>query len=310
MTAVDWIGVDWGTTNLRVFAMDAQNRALAEKTSDRGMAKLTPPQFEPALLDLIAPWLSDDRETPVYASGMVGAKQGWQEARYRMVPTPPVADDGLTHVATLDKRMRVHILPGLSQAAPADVMRGEETQIAGLLAHSPAYRGAVCLPGTHSKWVAVSEGKVDRFATFMTGELFDVLSKQTILCHAVAGDAWDEAAFLIAAGQAVQDPQRVAAELFGLRAAGLLDGAQPAQMRARLSGLLIGQEIGLAKRYWQDQTVTLIGSNATVPFYQAVLADQGCAVDIMAAKDASLAGLSLIAGRGGETRHQDRRPHP
>ncbi|MFK5977821.1 MAG: 2-dehydro-3-deoxygalactonokinase [Rhizobiaceae bacterium] len=295
MKPVRWIGVDWGTTNLRAFAMDANGHLIEEKSSDRGMAKLQPHAFESALLDLIAPWLSRDTEIPVYACGMVGAKQGWREARYCKVPCPPVAADGLTYAPTQDKRIRVHILPGLSQSAPADVLRGEETQISGLLAHIPDYSGAVCLPGTHSKWVSVADGKVERFTTYLTGELFDILSGHTILRHSVGGDEWDNQAFLSAARRAVREPQCVAEELFGLRADSLLNGEAPRKLRARLSGMLIGQEIGLSKRYWSSQNVTLIGSSATVPFYQQVLQDQGCKVEIIDAKDASLAGLALVA---------------
>lgn len=295
MKSIRWIGIDWGTTNLRVFAMGTNGHVIDEKTSDQGMAKLAPHEFEHTLLDMIAPWLSQDMEIPVYASGMVGAKNGWQEAPYRKVPCAPVAHDCLIHIPTLDKRIRVHVLPGLSQASPADVMRGEETQIAGFLLQSPNYSGAICLPGTHSKWVSISDANVTKFSTYMTGELFDVLSKQTILSATVSSDEWDEQAFLGSARQAVNEPQCVAEELFGLRAASLLDDTPPKKMRARLSGLLIGQEIGLSKRYWENQNVTLIGSSATVPFYQQVLHDLGCKIETIGAKEASLAGLSLVA---------------
>ena len=296
-TDLAWIGVDWGTTNLRVFAADATGQTIDEKSSDLGMAKLESHQFESALLSLIEPWLSPNRKIPVYASGMVGAKQGWREAEYRRVPCEPVATDGLTHVPTRDNRISVHILPGLSQLAPMDVMRGEETQIAGFMARDPDYSGAICLPGTHSKWVSVSNGKVESFTTFMTGEVFNALSNHTILRHSMGSQAWGRSVLLAAALQAAKEPQSVAEGLFGLRAASLLDDAPPEKLRSRFSGMLIGQELGLSKRYWLNQKVILIGGSVAITFYEEILKKLGCKVEVVQAKHASLAGLAQIATR-------------
>ena len=150
----DWIAIDWGTTNLRAWAMGAGG-VLAEASSDEGMGRLTRDGFEPALLRLIGPWLSGPA-MPVLACGMVGSRQGWVEAPYRAVPCPPLARGALVAVPTEDPRIAVQIAPGLKQAKPADVMRGEETQIAGALMLYPGFDGAICLPGTHSKWTQIS----------------------------------------------------------------------------------------------------------------------------------------------------------
>ena len=143
----DWIAADWGTTHLRVWAMSGASQTDAAG-SDRGMGKLAPDQFEPALLDLIAPWLGDG-VTPVIACGMVGARQGWTEAGYGRVPCGAL-DAAPVRAPTADPRLAVWILPGLSQADPPDVMRGEETQIAGFLSLNPGFDGVICLPGTYS----------------------------------------------------------------------------------------------------------------------------------------------------------------
>ncbi|MFM2349598.1 MAG: hypothetical protein RIR04_564, partial [Pseudomonadota bacterium] len=113
-----WIAVDWGTSNLRAWAMGADG-ILAHASSDKGMGALKPDQFEAALLDVIAPWLGP--RTRVLACGMVGARQGWFEARYRSVPCTPTDPAALTRVKTTDPRLDVRIAPGLSQAKPADV---------------------------------------------------------------------------------------------------------------------------------------------------------------------------------------------
>lgn len=285
-----WIAVDWGTSNLRAFAMGPDG-ALAEAASGDGMGTLSREGFEPALLRLVGPWLSGPVE--VIACGMVGSRQGWHEAPYRAVPCVPVDAATLTAVPTGDARLRLRIVPGLKQVSPADVMRGEETQIAGALALRPGFDGVLCLPGTHSKWVHVSAGEVVSFQTCMTGELFALLSGQSVLRHGMIGEGFDDVAFDAALSDALSRPERLAARLFGLRAEGLLAGLAPAAARARLSGLLIGIELAATRPYWLGQPVTIIGADRLSGLYARALAAQGVAAQAIPAAEATLAGLAL-----------------
>jgi 2-dehydro-3-deoxygalactonokinase len=297
--APEWIAVDWGTTHLRATAMGPAG-AIARAASTDGMGSLQPDQFEAALLALINPWLAAGRVTPVIACGMVGSRQGWAEAKYRPVPCMPAAPEALTRVAVKDPRISVQIAPGLSQASPADVMRGEETQIAGALALMPDFDGVICLPGTHSKWVHVSAGEVVSFQTFLTGELFALLSTQSVLRHSIAEAGFDAEAFDQALSDALSRPERIAAQLFSLRAEGLLaPAASPASAiaaRSRLSGLLIGIELAASKPYWLGQPVTLIGAQALCDHYARALQAQGLNPTFLSASDCTLAGLSKLKG--------------
>ena len=194
MKIAEWIAVDWGTSNLRVWVFDDTGEPIQFLSSDKGMGTLQPDQFEQALLDLIAPFL-EARPTPVICCGMVGAKQGWSEAAYAQSPcSPPDASNAL-RVEAKDPRIMVRILPGVSQNAPADVMRGEETQIAGYLSSDPNFFGTLCLPGTHTKWAQVSAQEIVSFRTFMTGELFALLSKNSVLRYGVQTGDWSDDEF-------------------------------------------------------------------------------------------------------------------
>jgi len=292
----DWIAVDWGTSNLRAWAM-GEAGVLATASSDQGMGGLTRDGFEPALLKLIGDWLPQGRQTPVIACGMVGARQGWVEASYRATPCAPVAAAALCPVQTADPRLKVQIVPGLSQSKPADVMRGEETQIAGALALDPGFDGVICLPGTHSKWVHVSAGEVVSFQTFMTGEMFALLAAQSVLRHGIAPEGHDQDAFDTAVTEALSRPERLAARLFSLRAEGLLAGLSPVAARSRLSGLLIGAELAGAKPYWLGQRLRLIGTEALVANYTRALAAQGVIADPLPAAACTLAGLAVASGK-------------
>ncbi|MGY6547677.1 MAG: 2-dehydro-3-deoxygalactonokinase [Roseinatronobacter sp.] len=286
----DWIAVDWGTTQLRAWAMQG-DRPFAQAQSDEGMSRLAPDAFEPALVRLIAPWLRDAGRSCVIACGMVGSRQGWVEAPYRTVPC--LVQDATTVLAPArDPRLEVRVVPGLKQLRPADVMRGEETQIAGFLAHHPGWDGVICLPGTHSKWVHVSAGEVVSFQTFLTGEMFALLGSHSVLRHSVAG--WDDAGFGEGLAQSLDRPERLMARLFSLRAAALLDGLSPALARAQLSGLLIGAELAAAKPYWLGQRVAIIGAAGLSAKYARALETLSVPVTTHDVTALTLAGLAQI----------------
>lgn len=285
----DWIAVDWGTSHLRAFAMVGTS-VRDERASDQGMGKLTRDGFEPALLALVSGWLGAV-PMQVVVCGMAGARQGWIEAPYRQVPCEPVSKGDFVAPPVQDPRLMVQILPGLSQVTPADVMRGEETQIAGALALEPDFDGVICLPGTHSKWARISAGEVVSFQTFMTGELFALLSAQSVLRHGISAEGADEAAFAEGLSRTLSRPEQLAAQLFALRAESLLQGLAPVAARSRLSGLLIGAELAASRPYWLGQRVTLIGAPALAQGYAAALALQGLKADIRDVRDCTLAGL-------------------
>ena len=290
----DWIAVDWGTSNLRAWAMGADG-IVGYAASAEGMGRLARTEFEPALLRLIEPWLKAG-QTPVIACGMVGSRQGWFEAPYRATPCTPVAPGTAVMVPTEDKRLQMMIAPGLKQITPADVMRGEETQIAGALALMPGFDGVICLPGTHSKWVHISAGEVVSFQTFLTGEMFALLSEQSVLRHGMADGGWQDDAFDQGVANALSHPEKIAARLFTLRAEGLIAGLASGAARARLSGLLIGIELAAAKPYWLGRPVVLIGSPVLQSNYARALANQGLIAEPLDATACTLSGLACARG--------------
>lgn len=303
MTAINpaWIAIDWGTTNLRVWAMGPDDQVLDHKGSSDGMDALERDGFEPALLNLVAPWLADDRTIPAIACGMVGAREGWIEAPYRQVPCAPI-DSMFCSAPVRDKRISVSIVPGLSQMDPADVMRGEETQIAGLVADAAIDQGVLCLPGTHSKWAAIQNGSVERFVTVMTGELFALLSKQSVLRHGMTQEGWDDQAFIDGLQTALDDPATLTANLFTLRAEGLLKGLSPQSAKAQLSGLLMGIELSGTRSYWHNASeVHLIGDGALSRLYADALANQSVPVQVHDADRITLAGLCTAHKRYKDT---------
>ncbi|PWL18962.1 2-dehydro-3-deoxygalactonokinase [Falsochrobactrum shanghaiense] len=289
--------VDWGTTSFRLWLLDREGAVLAESRSDEGMMKAAETGFAVVLQKHLAK-VEAHPELPVLVCGMAGARQGWVEAPYVAVPATLA---GLAQAAgKIEELPRdIRILPGVAQRDPdaPDVMRGEETQLLGL-----ADIGAeqiICMPGTHSKWVEMREGAIHGFTTYMTGELFSVIGKHSILRHTV-GDAKGGTeippAFLEAASRAMGNPDALTQGLFKLRAGQLLGYSEDGEGAAQLSGLLIGAEIGAALRQYRDMRAPVLISDGRLGLlYEAALKQAGLEPVIVDAGDITRAGLYTLA---------------
>ncbi|HCQ58653.1 2-dehydro-3-deoxygalactonokinase [Sulfitobacter sp. W002] len=294
LAATTWVAADWGSTNLRLWLMTAEDKVAQSIQGARGAAHLTADEFEAELRGLLAPVLVQRGGEPleVIACGMVGSRQGWAEAAYQTVPAAPVNASQARTVSDTRNDLRVHILPGLQQLSPPDVMRGEETQIGGLLVSDPDFDGVVCLPGTHSKWARVAEGQVKAFSTCMTGELFALLSGHSVLRHTVDTRSFDMTAFESAASEALHAPEGLSRGLFSIRADALVTNACPGTGAARLSGLLIGAEIGSLRSLWPDLPMVVLGASSLSGLYVRVLHAAGMDVTQVNAEDATISSLA------------------
>ena len=296
-----WIAIDWGSSNLRVWALNNNNAILDSISSNDGMLGLASSEFEPLLSEKISKWGVGDVNVPILCCGMVGAKQGWVEAPYASIPYKLMQEVDSVKVRCSDNRLNVRILGGLRQDNPADVMRGEETQIRGFLSIFSNFDGIICLPGTHTKWVHVSAGEVISFRTFMSGELFDLLSKYSVLKYSVKSDGWDDKEFKSAVSESISNPQKIFSDFFKLRADHLLKHVEQSELRSKLSGYIIGAELAGAKPYWLGQNVVILGNNNLSKIYKIALEGQGIFAQQIDATECTLNGLaqafSLISGR-------------
>ena len=288
-----WLAADWGTSYLRVWVIDKRGTVIERLKANCGMAHISYDQYEKEFLKLVEPLLSENELTKVICCGMAGSQQGWCETLYLQVPCKPHSVDHARQVKTMDARIQVYILPGIKQISPPDVMRGEETQIKGFLSLNKDFDGIICLPGTHTKWVHVSAGELVSFQTFMTGEIFSLLSKQSVLKHNMNYDSWDSDIFLSSVGDSISQPAVFSSALFSMRAQSLVStGANKfAQNFSRLSGLLIGMELVASRPYWLGQNVAVIGDTKIANAYFEALKGQGIHLMMANAERMTLEGL-------------------
>ena len=268
--AVGLIALDWGTTNVRLALLDAVGKIVEERRGQSGVGTFSRQQFEDHFDELTNGW----PQVPAIAAGMVGSRQGWHEAKY--LPCPASMSDlvqGLQHFT--HKGRSVTIVPGLtfSDGNRFDVMRGEESQIAGFLIDKPDFSGTVVMPGTHSKWVQIENGTVVDFRTYMTGEIFEALSQHTILRHSLSDLGGKSEHFLSKVHQLAKSPDSTEGALFGLRARHLMADCNTEELHQELSALLILAELraGQSDGFQLNEAVILIGSEGLTSLYKGAL---------------------------------------
>ncbi|HSV47127.1 MAG TPA: 2-dehydro-3-deoxygalactonokinase [Ramlibacter sp.] len=288
------VAIDWGTSSLRGARLGAQGEVLEERASARGILTVAAGGFPAVLQESFGDWLADPA-TLCLMSGMVGSRQGWREAPYCACPA------GFADIAAALAWVepgRIAIVPGLrcDQAGVPDVMRGEETQVFGALSLQGAQAGLFVLPGTHSKWVTVLAGRVEGFATFMTGEVYALLRQHSILARtmAEADGALDADAFVQGVRHARLTGNLLQAA-FSARTLALFDRLGPAAAPSYLSGLLIGEELR-SQVPAAGQPVTLIGSAALTQRYALALESLGVPSQAFGAQ-AGWQGLWAIAAQ-------------
>ncbi|PYE89184.1 2-dehydro-3-deoxygalactonokinase [Phyllobacterium leguminum] len=293
-------GADWGTSRFRLWLMDRAGNVLAEKRADDGLDASRAKGFSQVLEGHLAS-LGAPGDLPVVICGMAGSRQGWVEAPYVHVPANPATI--LAAAARIpDVSRDIRIVPGLAQQGERpNVMRGEETQLLGLVHGKPGFSGLVAMPGTHSKWVYVEDGRVSRFSTYLTGELYALLAGQSILRHSIGAVAEgvdvDHPEFTAGLTTALVPGFSLLGSLFEIRAGMLLNGLTQDAAAARLSGMVIGSEASDArsKAPADIKTVQLVASGRMERLYRKALQAAGFDCETVDADDAVRKGLHAAA---------------
>ena len=287
--AEGFIAADWGTTNRRAYLLDAGGVCIGEFEDDKGIMSVAKGGFGEAVAEIRAR-LGDH---PLLLAGMVGSNRGWIEAPY--VPCPAGLRD-LAAALVWPEEGRTAIVPGVSFVDPdeADVMRGEEVQLLGAYAAGivPA-DSLVCHPGTHNKWARLRGGRIERFRTVMTGEIFNLLRESSILSDLLSGPAELGRAFEQGVKRGLAD-ECLPAELFKIRARVLLGEAKAEDAASFGSGLLIGTDVRAGLREGDDGEVVVMGRPELTRLYAEALRIAGRQAREVDGERAFLAGATGI----------------
>ncbi len=291
-----FIALDWGTTSFRAYQVAVDGTVIDKILAPHGILSVADGNFEAALEAHIGAW---DTMLPVMAAGMITSRQGWIELPY--VPCPASAADlakALHHHTTKSGR-RIAFATGLSYRSPdgmPDVMRSEEVQVFGSLDLGLDH---FVTPGTHSKWITTEGGRIVRYATYVTGEVFAALKTHTILGRLMQGGPDDEQAFARGVKAALDDPAGFLHRIFSARSLGLFGELAPESILSYLSGQVIGTEVAHAIRdNPRDAEYVVLASPGIGSRYVKAIAIAGLKVRY-GDPEAIVKGLTIIAKHAG-----------
>jgi len=284
------IAIDWGTSSLRGALIENGN-VTEERTFARGILTVEPGGFPAVFESCFGDWTTPDALCLI--AGMAGSQQGWMEAPYW--PCPARFDDVATRLAWVVPG-RIAIVPGLSidTGGIPDVMRGEETQVFGALQSLNLQSARLVLPGTHSKWVSVTDSQINHFSTWMTGEFYALLRQHSILARSLP--AHEPPPDPDALAQGVTHALRGDGLLhtaFSVRTLALFKRMAPDALPSYLSGLVIGEELR-SQALKRGDNVVIVGADALVARYEQALALLGVTCQ-RAGSGATWLGLHTIA---------------
>ncbi|NQD86890.1 2-dehydro-3-deoxygalactonokinase [Paenarthrobacter sp. CM16] len=327
------IGLDWGTSSCRAYLIDGTGQILASTTGGLGVLAMSAATdraaaFDDQLKALVGDWLRTSPGLPMVACGMVGSDQGWSVAAYKETPADLVNSSLLPLTEVSTTLGTLHIVPGLlSYGTPGkhgtplpNVMRGEETQILGVVPEPPdESTHVVILPGTHTKWAQLKGSTVTDFATSMTGEIHALLLQHSILGRTAQNPAAPdlkafEQGLDVVFGSGNRSPAgdtHILSTLFSARTLPMTGALEPAGVPDYISGLLIGTAVaGFTQQWLADAavsevppTVTICANDALARRYAHALLRTGTKATVAAGTPAA-AGLWRIALLAGLTERE------
>lgn len=271
------IGVDWGTSSMRVYRLEKDGAVSQRLDSNNGILNIEGRNFASVLVSQLDRLNIHDHSIPMIISGMVTSKNGWFETPYIECPASSADLAAGLSVLNHDLLRAIWFMPGVRQRHPeADIMRGEETQLAGIGGQGTLL---AILPGTHSKWVKLQDGVISRFKTFMTGDLYSAALNHTIL-KTLPEEPWSNESFVRGVRHGVERSQRggtVLSGLFQVRVQAVLGIASTEGSRSFLSGMLIGSELseGMKSGFDDHEKVVVAGEKTLVGHYLKALASCG-----------------------------------
>ena len=291
---MDWadgfIAADWGTTNRRAYLIGPDGICEREMEDGKGILSVPAGGFPDAVAEL----RSRLGDRPMLLAGMIGSNRGWVEAPY---VAAPAGGEEIARKLIWPEPGRTAIVPGVSYAGgdAADVMRGEEVQIVGAAAGGLV--PADCLlghPGTHNKWVELRGGRIVAFRTVMTGEIFNLLKKNSILADLLGSPAAPDESFAAGVQHGLAEDD-LTAELFSVRARVLLGSRPREEAASYISGLLIGADVRIGMRMRFEGEIIVMGRPELTGLYAAALGVAGCSAREVDGEQAFLTGVRHLA---------------
>jgi len=290
LNKIDWIAIDWGTTNFRAWFIKGK-KIIKEINEPYGIKNISDKNYENILIKILKIPKKTNNKINIISCGMIGSKQGWFNTGYEK--NLNLIKNNLVKVKTKNKFLDFYIVKGLAQNSPYDVMRGEETQALGYLQINKKFTGFLCLPGTHSKWIKINQGKLIKFKTYMTGELHEIISRHTILKHSLIEKKISKSIFKQSVLLSQKKNFNFFDHLFEFRSRNLLSNKKYFP-KSELIGYLIGSEIKSNINNIKNNKVIIIGSNYNSKLYSQAMQVLKIKNSIVDSTNVTIIGLKTL----------------
>ena len=300
--ALDYtIAIDWGSTSFRAYLLDNSGQLIDKNSSVYGVFKLVE-SFENTLKSSCAEWFAQYEISQIYIAGMAGSRNGWLEAAYVACPANENSITDLCVHPNSSLPYKISIIPGVMGTSPSgftDVMRGEETQLLGVLDENEA---VACLPGTHSKWVHLKDEKIQSFATLVTGELFELVQKNSSIGSLISDSdrqELDEQSFELGVKDFTEANEitetSLLHSLFSVRAKAVTDQLNVSSMYSYLSGMIIADEVYSALKMFKHQSKVILITDKKLRLpYEKVFKHFGIKFSFVESESAFLQGMKKL----------------
>jgi len=297
------LGCDWGTSSFRLRLFDIESQSVKAEISTREGVAATYRVWQQNVkqhnslscelffrhelkrqIDLMSQKVSADlHHILVILSGMASSSIGMRNLAYSNVPFALDGSSAEIQKICADDILPHDILLVSGVKTDHDVLRGEETQLLGLIALLKAnnqYKeeSILVFPGTHSKHIYIQHEAMVNFKTYMTGEIYSLLGT-----HSILRDSVDITKLTMTSGEdkkVFREGVRatldacILHQLFSVRTNNLFELFDLRQNAFYLSGLLIGSELKCLSNQ-KDLPVYLCSSSNLHDFYEVALDELG-----------------------------------
>ncbi len=295
-----FVAIDWGSSNFRAYLVNASGDLVDRLATADGAATLSRDGMVDAIDAVASRWPLATRT--LLGCGMIGSSVGWEEVPYL---TCPVDLDDVASQATAMTigNHRLWVSPGLTCRSAdgfPDVIRGEEVLCIGAVRRENRIQkngGILCFPGTHTKWVAFSDGVVRSFSTSLVGELYEALSRSDLLKHHLkdkvrVSDAFRQGVDYGASGGGLMR------FLFSVRSRSVVGELAYEDGASFASGILIGSDIrdamGVYSYLPDSSPLVLVGDADLCELYRAALQQLSRNATVIPSEEACIEGFRLI----------------
>lgn len=265
-----YIAIDGGTTNTKVFLV-ADGEIKGKIVTMGAKYNKDGDGYKQEIKAAIKQLLSDNSIaekdiSKILCSGMITSANGLCELEHLYVPcgikemADGMYETEIPEISSIKFAFIRGVKTSCKTIEDADMMRGEETEFIGIADNSSA-DSVYVFPGTHSKIIHTDiMGRICDFSTEFTGELIEVISKNSILRESVDMSCSEFCEEYLLKGYNYATENGLNAAAFKVRVLGSLFKSSAAEVYSFFIGAVLSSEINNIKKT-EKSNIAIVGKH-------------------------------------------------